>query len=127
MVCRNSPRTRLGAGALFLALSGALCISACSKSSAPSTKTGHHATKKSASKKKKVPTATRKKDGSWNVAATGSRFDPPIKIDEVPQGSWYCDMGTVHYAQSEAGDKTCKICKMKLSHKGSEAAATPKH
>lgn len=92
-----------------------MTVSGCSKSSkssAHSHNNHHHVDKKS-----KVPQAKRLQDGSWQLAATGSRFEPPVKIDEIPQGAWYCDMGTVHYAQTEAGDKTCKLCKMKLKHK----------
>ena len=73
-----------------------------------------------------IPTATKAADGSWNIRPDGSRFEPPIKPADLPQGVWYCDMGTVHYAQSEAGDQTCKLCKMKLKEwTGGESAPNP--
>lgn len=124
---RNSPRTRLVVGAFLLAIGGSFTLLSCSKSSSSSEKASHHAAKKPGSKKDKIPAATKNAEGAWVVAASGSRFDPPVKIEAVPENSWYCDMGTVHYAQSEAGDKTCKLCKMKLMHKSSGAAPAPKH
>lgn len=47
-----------------------------------------------------------------------NRFDPPIEPDQVPDGAWYCDMGTVHYASPEQGDGTCPICGMQLVQRG---------
>lgn len=83
---------------------------------------GHTASKPK--KKKVVPLATRAgKDGPWQIDPQGSRFEPPIPIAQVPEGAWYCDMGTVHYAQSERGDETCKLCKMKLKHKAASPPA----
>lgn len=96
---------------LVLALMGQGCSS---KAPAPS---------KTAAKKAAVPMATKGNDGAWQIAATGSRFEPPVQIAAIPDKAWYCDMGTVHYAQSEAGDKTCKLCKMKLKHKSDANAA----
>ncbi|MFT5433846.1 MAG: hypothetical protein ACI9OJ_004554, partial [Myxococcota bacterium] len=51
------------------------------------------------------------------VGKSGTRFDPPIAKAQVPEGAWYCDMGTVHYGQMHEGDGTCPLCKMKLVHK----------
>ena len=51
------------------------------------------------------------------LPSEGKRFDPPVTPESLPSGSYYCDMGTVHYAQPERGDQTCPICKMKLSLK----------
>lgn len=96
-------------------LTAALHLSACS-SKAP-TKS------KAAAKRAAVPMATKGSDGAWSIAPTGSKFEPPIQIAAVPDQAWYCDMGTVHYAQSQAGDKTCKLCKMKLKHKSNDAKA----
>ena len=50
----------------------------------------------------------------------GTHHDPAIAKSEVPEGAWYCDMGSVHYHQTEKGDGTCPICKMKLKQKGAE-------
>jgi glucose/arabinose dehydrogenase len=54
------------------------------------------------------------------VSASGTNFDPPVQKAQIPEGAWYCDMGTVHFARTEEGDKTCPRCKMKLHHKGHE-------
>lgn len=56
------------------------------------------------------------------VAAAGTKFDPPIEPAKLPDGVWYCDMGTVHYARAEKGDGTCEICGMQLKEKGAAAA-----
>ena len=55
--------------------------------------------------------------GAHTLTPGGQRFEPPVKPESLPSGSYYCDMGTVHYARSEEGDNTCPICKMKLTHK----------
>jgi hypothetical protein len=54
------------------------------------------------------------------VAAEGTRFDPPVMVARIPDGAWMCDMGTVHYAARSAGE--CPICGMDLTQKG---APTP--
>lgn len=51
-------------------------------------------------------------EGMATVAPGGSRFDPPIAATRVPEGAWFCDMGTVHYAAREAG--ACAVCGMTL-------------
>ena len=51
------------------------------------------------------------------VAAEGTVFDVPVQPEQIPDGAWYCDMGTVHYAQLDEGDGTCPTCGMKLVHK----------
>ena len=53
--------------------------------------------------------------GLVEVAADGTRFDPPVAKDRVPTGTWICDMGTVHYASQEQGDGSCPICGMHLA------------
>ena len=52
------------------------------------------------------------------VAEQGTAFDPPVRVDQLPDGVWYCDMGTVHYAARSQGDGRCPKCGMSLSHKG---------
>lgn len=47
------------------------------------------------------------------VAAAGTKFEPPIKPQQLPEGAWFCDMGTVHYAQMDKGEK-CPVCGMAL-------------
>lgn len=61
------------------------------------------------------------------VEAKGSSFDPPVQITQLPDGVWYCDMGTSHYARTEKGDGKCERCKMDLKHKTAAAAAAPEH
>lgn len=51
------------------------------------------------------------------VAAEGSRFDLPVRVDQIPTGVWYCDMGTVHYARPTEGDGRCPVCGMTLSRR----------
>ncbi|MGM0578836.1 MAG: hypothetical protein ACQEXJ_24145 [Myxococcota bacterium] len=51
------------------------------------------------------------------VPAEGKEFDPAIEVTQVPEGAWYCDMGTVHWAQMEEGEGRCPVCKMKLVKK----------
>ena len=52
------------------------------------------------------------------VSQAGEKFDPPIDVSAIPDGAWYCDMGTAHYARSEEGDGVCPLCKMKLKKAG---------
>jgi len=52
------------------------------------------------------------------VTAQGTRFDPPVQISQIPDGAWFCDMGTVHYARTEKGDGRCAVCGMRLSQRG---------
>lgn len=42
--------------------------------------------------------------GTVEVSAEGTEFDPPIEPDVLPNGVWYCDMGTVHYASTDRSD-----------------------
>jgi len=51
------------------------------------------------------------------VPAEGQRFDPPVSADQIPEGAWYCDMGTVHFARQERGKSVCPVCKMALVEK----------
>jgi hypothetical protein len=51
------------------------------------------------------------------VPAKGKKYDPPIKPEQLPEGVWYCDMGTVHYARGEKGDGKCPLCMMRLKQK----------
>jgi len=50
------------------------------------------------------------------VSKTGTKFEPGIAPEELPDGAWACEMGgKVHYARMEKGDGKCAICNMKLS------------
>jgi hypothetical protein len=49
------------------------------------------------------------------VTAEGTKFDPPVSADQIPDGAWMCSMGgMVHYARTEAGDGKCAVCGMKM-------------
>jgi hypothetical protein len=51
-----------------------------------------------------------------DVAVGGTEFDPPVEVAQLPEGVWYCDMGTVHYAALEPGE--CPLCGMTLVEHG---------
>lgn len=51
------------------------------------------------------------------VSAEGTGFESPVQIAQIPDGAWFCDMGTVHYARLDAGDEKCAICGMNLVQK----------
>ena len=51
------------------------------------------------------------------LPADGTKHDPPIELSEVPEGAWYCDMGTAHYTQKSEGDGKCPLCGMALHEK----------
>jgi glucose/arabinose dehydrogenase len=59
------------------------------------------------------------------VPAEGVELDPPVEVVQLPDGVWYCDMGTVHYARAEKGDGICPLCQMELVHKVAEGEAMP--
>ena len=46
------------------------------------------------------------------VTADGSEFAPPIAPEMLPEGVWFCDMGTVHFARVNEGDGRCPLCGM---------------
>jgi predicted nucleic acid-binding Zn-ribbon protein len=61
------------------------------------------------------------------VATAGTNFDPAVEVEQMPEGAWYCDMGTVHWAAMEKPeDGTCPECGMKLKHYDPEALAAQK-
>ncbi len=60
-----------------------------------------------------------------DVPEGGKKFDPPVEKAEIPPGAWFCDMGTVHYAQLEEGDGTCPECGMKLKQMPGAGEADP--
>jgi hypothetical protein len=57
------------------------------------------------------------------LSKDGTELDPAVPKARIPDGSWMCDMGTVHYARTEKGDGVCPLCGMPLTQKG--AAAEP--
>lgn len=53
--------------------------------------------------------------GTVEVADDGTKFDPPVAKDRMPDGSWACIMGgTVHYASMKKGKGECPLCGMDL-------------
>lgn len=56
--------------------------------------------------------------GTVEVAADGTVFDPPISPDRLPDGVYYCDMGTTHYARAHYNGERCPECNMMLTLKG---------
>jgi hypothetical protein len=55
--------------------------------------------------------------GKVEVPPEGKKFDPPVKKEQIPDGVWYCDMGTVEYARAQPGDGKCPLCGMRLKQK----------
>lgn len=55
------------------------------------------------------------------VSVEGGEFAPPVMAAQIPDGAWYCDMGTVHYARGEEGDGICPLCNMRLTHKAADS------
>lgn len=93
-----------------------LTVSACKADSGASAEPG--ASDKAAAEKEHGETGH--DHSKMKLTAEGQKFEPPIKVEEVPDGAWYCDMGTVHYARSEKGDGTCPLCKMALKEKAAK-------
>lgn len=60
------------------------------------------------------PAATPADGARVEVPAEGKKFDPAVTKEQVPDGAWICDMGTVHYARGEKGDGKCPVCGMML-------------
>ena len=47
-----------------------------------------------------------KSSGMVSPAAEGTKYEPAVKKEQIPDGAWMCDMGTVHFAASEKGKGT---------------------
>jgi len=58
--------------------------------------------------------------GPIELTAEGTNLNPPVQVAQIPDGGWYCDMGTVHYARADKGDGKCPRCNMDLVHKGAD-------
>lgn len=52
--------------------------------------------------------------GKVHVADDGTKFDPPVSKDRIPDEAWACVMGKVHYASMKKGNGKCPLCGMKL-------------
>jgi hypothetical protein len=50
------------------------------------------------------------------IADAGSKFDPAVDAERIPDEAWACVMGgKVHYASMQKGDGVCPVCGMKLN------------
>lgn len=56
------------------------------------------------------------------ISPEGTRFEPAVSKDQLPENAWICDMGSVHYARSAEGDGQCPVCGMALKQHGHSAA-----
>lgn len=57
------------------------------------------------------------------IASEGTKFEPPVAPEAIPEGSWMCEMGTVHYARAHKGDGKCPVCGMHLTEARSAVKA----
>ena len=54
-----------------------------------------------------------------SVKESGSRFDPPVAVEQIPAGASMCVMnGKVHYATKGHDQSKCPVCGMKLVKQG---------
>jgi hypothetical protein len=54
-----------------------------------------------------------------DVPKDGTKYDPSVKADQMPEGAWHCNMNSkVHYAAMNKGDGECPVCGMDLKEKG---------
>lgn len=90
--------------ALSIALLMTLSLAACEKEQAEAEATGSEAPAEA--------------EGPVEVAADGTVFDPPISPDRLPDGVYFCDMGTTHYARADYDGERCPECNMMLTLKG---------
>jgi len=96
------------------ALTLALSVTACKKDEASG---------KPVDTKSELATAKAPQKGTIaSVTPEGTKFDPALTKDQVPEGAWMCDMGSVHYAASDKGDGQCRVCSMDLVQKSAEPA-----
>lgn len=54
--------------------------------------------------------------GKIQIADDGTKFDPPVSKDKIPNEAWACVMGgKVHYASMKKGNGDCPLCGMRLT------------
>lgn len=54
-------------------------------------------------------------DGKVHVADNGTKFDPAVSKDKIPDEAWACVMGgKVHFASMKKGNGECPLCGMNL-------------
>ena len=73
--------------------------------------------KRSAESDKSITPSAQKNLPAVEVPAAGKKFEPPVRVEQLPAGAWYCDMGTVHWAQMNEANHVCPFCKMDLKQK----------
>lgn len=109
----------------------ALALVACDKKSEDGTTeepTADEATKEAPDDEAEEPAEeteqpTDEKAATVEVATDGTKFEPAIAANRLPDGAWYCNMGgSVHYARMEEGDGKCAVCGMKLEKYAAGAA-----
>jgi hypothetical protein len=61
-----------------------------------------------------------KKKGTVEVDKRGTTFSPPISIERLPDGAWYCDMGKVPWAAMVEPAGGCPFPGATLAHKSSD-------
>ncbi len=102
-----------------------LCIACnCDKHSEKEAKNPAPATQKSAQKQiapKVAEKPAAPKVDKIKVSPEGAKIDPPVSKEKIPEGAYYCDMGSVHYARMQKGDNTCPLCKMALKQMGTHS------
>ncbi len=102
--------------ATFAALLFASSITGCDKKEAAASPDTSQQASKAEELKAEAPSAAGVK-----VEREGTKFDPPVKPSEIPDGAWMCDMGTVHFASLKKGSGKCPTCGMALKKKGAQA------
>ena len=101
--------------ATFTALLLAASIAGCEKNEAAASPDTSRQASKAEEAKADAPSPTGVK-----VEKGGTKFDPPVKPSDIPDGAWMCDMGTVHFASLDKGSGKCPTCGMNLKKKGHE-------
>jgi len=48
-------------------------------------------------------------DGTVEVPNDGKTFKPPVSIDRLPPGAWYCDMGKAPWASMQKPPDGCPL------------------
>lgn len=106
--------------AAYLALSGATVVSGCDEKRAPPPTASSAAAEGQPAKR---PAATSAAARAVEIAADGTRFEPPVPVSRIPDDTWISDMnGQVHYASKVPGDGKCPVCSMRLVHKGAQGS-----
>jgi hypothetical protein len=87
------------------------------KRGSKSEKPGDPEAKQRAQKGKKAK--ARQKKGTVEVDKRGNTFSPPVSVERLPDGAWYCDMGKVPWAAMIEPAGGCPFPGATLRHKSS--------